>query len=121
MVPSAIRDANYNVSQNNLSGKCAFICGKAEDKINEICATATTVSNWSMNQLLSSISARNGFGLRFRSAQGRHAAKSDHDVATDDKGRVPGLRLVWRVKHNCPGKHCLAVSRPVELASWWTV
>jgi len=43
MVPSAIRDANYNVSQNNLSGKCAFICGKAEDKINEICATATTL------------------------------------------------------------------------------
>ena len=43
MVESAIRDAKYNVSQNNLNDKCAFICGKAEDKINEICVTATEV------------------------------------------------------------------------------
>ena len=43
MVESAIRDANINVSKNNLSGKCAFICGRAEDKIAEICQTSAEV------------------------------------------------------------------------------
>ena len=46
MVESAIKDANYNVSQNDLSGKCAFICGKAEDKIQEIVTTAGEVIFW---------------------------------------------------------------------------
>lgn len=43
MVESAIRDANINVNKNDLSGKCAFICGRAEDKIAEICQTSAEV------------------------------------------------------------------------------
>ena len=43
MVESAIKDANLNVNRNNLGRKCAFICGRAEDKIAEICQTSAEV------------------------------------------------------------------------------
>ena len=43
MVESSINDAKMNVKENKLEGKCNFVLGKAEDKVNDICQAATEV------------------------------------------------------------------------------
>ena len=37
MVQAAIDDAEINVKLNELETKCKFLCGKAEDKIRQVC------------------------------------------------------------------------------------
>ena len=45
MVESSINDAKMNVKENKLEGKCNFVLGKAEDKVNDICQAATEVKS----------------------------------------------------------------------------